>query len=103
MKKTILLSLAPFVFGAVAVQAQTAATETAATEVVKPTNDKKPVKKEELPEAVKTTLASEAYKGWEAGDIFWVTTEKTAYYEITMKQAEKTLLVKLDKEGKKVD
>lgn len=106
MKKTLLLTLSPFLFGAVAVQAQTSATATPSATAVKAkavSDEKTPVKPEELPAAVKQTLTSEAYKGWEVGEAFWITNEQAAYYEINMKQAEKTLLVKIDKEGKKID
>jgi hypothetical protein len=105
MKKTIVLSFALVVFGAIAANAQNA-TPAAVTQTTEKTeakpSDRTPVKQDALPEPVKKTLASEEYKGWEVGEIFWVTGDKGAYYEIHLKQVEKTIMVNIDKEGKKV-
>ena len=65
---------------------------------------KVPVKPEDLPEAVKTALAGDAYKGWEVTGASLVTKEdKTQYFEIAVKKGEETATVNLDKEGKKVE
>jgi hypothetical protein len=109
MKKTILLTLSPFLFGAIAVQAQTSAATTPATTVTAtavattPADERTAVKQEELPAAVKQTLAADEYKGWETASIFWVKNEKAEYYEVSLKQADKVSVVKLNKDGKKVD
>ena len=66
--------------------------------------DKVAVKPEDLPEAVKTTLAGEAYTGWEVTGAFLVTKEdKSQYFEIAVKKGEETATVNLDKDGKKVE
>lgn len=66
--------------------------------------EKVPVKPEDLPEAVKTALAGDAYKGWEVTGASLVTKEdKTQYFEIAVKKGEETATVNLDKEGKKVE
>ena len=71
-------------------------------------DEKKPIKKEDLPEAVKMTLASPDYQGWEITAVFSVKkadAEKKAdadYYEIKLKKGDKVITAKLDKEGKKV-
>jgi uncharacterized membrane protein YkoI len=106
MKKAIVLSLSPFLFGAVAVQAQSqsqVAATTITTETVAKTTEKTPVKKEDLPEGVVKTLASDAYKTWEFTDASLVKEKDTEYYEINLKQAEKTTQVKLNKDGKIVE
>jgi hypothetical protein len=107
MKKTILLTLSPFLFGAIAVQAQNqaapATTETTATEVAAKTAEKTPVKKEALPAPVLKALASDDYKGWEFSDASWVKENGLEYYEINLKQEEKTTQVKLNKEGQKMN
>ena len=106
MKKMIVITLAPFLFGAIAVEAQTAttiATETAVSTSKTLTSDKTPIKLEELPEAVRKTLQADDYKGWAFSQANLVKSEKVEYFEIELKQAEKSVLVKLDKEGKKLD
>ena len=71
-------------------------------------DEKKPIKKEDLPEAVKMTLAGPDYQGWEITAVFSVKkadVEKKAdadYYEIKLKKGDKIITAKLDKEGNKV-
>ncbi len=77
--------------------------------VTKPTSakmvgddEKKPIKKEDLPEPVKMTLASPDYQGWEITAAFSVKKDDAEYYEIKLKKGDKIITAKLDKEGKKV-
>jgi hypothetical protein len=73
-------------------------------EVVITLQEKVAVKPEDLPEAVKTALAGDAYKGWEVTGASLVTKEdKTQYFEIAVKKGEETATVNLDKDGKKVE
>ncbi len=66
--------------------------------------DKVEVKPEDLPEAVKTTLASEPYNEWKVEKAYAVTTEDgKSYYEINLSKGEETATVNLDKDGKKVE
>ena len=67
-------------------------------------DEKKPIKKEDLPEAVKTTLAGPDYQGWEITAAFSVKKEKdnSGYYEIKLKKGDKVITAKLDKDGNKV-
>ncbi len=61
-----------------------------------------PIKIEDLPEAVKKSLASSAYEGWTPVAAYAVEGTGASYYEITVtKEAEKKY-VKLDKEGNSV-
>lgn len=61
-----------------------------------------PVKLEDLPEAVKKSLASTAFEGWTPAAAYLVEGVASSYYEITLtKDAEKTI-AKLDKEGNTV-
>ncbi len=81
-----------------------AALPTVSTNIVVALQEKVAVKPEDLPEAVKTALAGDAYKGWEVTGAFLVTKEdKTQYYEIAVKKGEETATVNLDKDGKKVE
>lgn len=61
-------------------------------------NTKTAVKVDELPEAVKKTLASDAYKGWTASEAYLVKGEKE-YYEIILKKEAEVKTVKLNKDG----
>ncbi len=101
----IIITLAPFLFGAIAAEAQTSATvtETAISTSTTLTSDKTPVKPEELPETVRKALEADEYKGWNFSQASLVKSENSEYYEIELKQEEKSVVVKLDKEGKKVD
>ena len=66
--------------------------------------EKVAVKPEDLPEPVKTTLASDAYAGWDVTTAFLITKEdNTQFYEISLKKGEETSKVNLDKDGKKVE
>jgi|GEM_PF-1032995 len=55
----------------------------------------------DLPEAVKTALESEAYAGWKPSAAYWVenTATKNAYYEIELSKGTDKTIVKLDKSG----
>jgi hypothetical protein len=71
--------------------------------VVRNAQEKVAVKPEDLPEAVKTALAGDAYRGWDVTGAFLVTKEdKTQYYEISVKKGEETATVNLDKDGKTI-
>jgi hypothetical protein len=65
-------------------------------------DEKKPIKKEDLPEAVKTALAGPDYQGWEITAAFSVKKDRSDYYEIKLKKGDKVITEKLDKDGKKV-
>lgn len=57
------------------------------------------IKPEELPAAVKATLATEEYKDWKATS---ASMDKDVY-KVELKKGEATKTIKLNKEGKKVD
>lgn len=60
--------------------------------------DKKEVKAGELPEAVKKTLASDSYKGWEIAKAYMV----KDVYEVELKKGTDNKVAKFNKEGKEV-
>ena len=65
--------------------------------------EKKAVKAEELPDAVKGALAGDDYKEWKLEKAFHVKPATgTEHYEIELKKGEETKTVKLDKDGKVV-
>jgi hypothetical protein len=62
------------------------------------------VRPEDLPEAVKTTLAGNMYADWKITSAYLVTREDNSqYYEINIKKEAETAVVNLDKYGKKID
>ena len=84
-----------------AVQANALTISKPATNIIQ---EKVAVKPEDLPEAVKTTLASDAYAGLQVVSAFLITKEDNSqFFEISLKKGEETLKLNLDKDGKKVD
>ena len=62
------------------------------------------VRPEDLPEAVKSTLASDDYADWKVTNAYLVTRENsTQYFEVNLKKGEESLTVNIDKYGRKVD
>ncbi|HTH56011.1 MAG TPA: hypothetical protein VL728_08180 [Cyclobacteriaceae bacterium] len=94
MKKQILISA--ILFGActmfVNVQARPSNTATIETAI----QEKTEVKAADLPDAVKKTLASDDYKGWEIAKAYLA----KEIYEVELKKGTETKTVKLDKDGK---
>lgn len=71
--------------------------------IVKFQDERKEVKVEELPDAVKAALAGDDYKEWTAEKAFMVKPASGAeYYEIGLKKGDEMKTVKLDKDGKVV-
>jgi uncharacterized cupredoxin-like copper-binding protein len=100
MKRTIMTSLALAAFVSMTT-VYAAAPVTAATAVV--AQEKTPVKQADLPEAVKTALAGDDFKGHTFSEAFLVKSTAGEYYEIKLKNGTEETTVKLDKDGKKVD
>ncbi|QRR03371.1 hypothetical protein [Dyadobacter sandarakinus] len=66
--------------------------------------DKVAVRPDDLPEAVKSTLTSDAYAGWQVTSAFLITREDNSqYFEINLKKGEESMTANIDKFGKKVD
>jgi hypothetical protein len=55
-----------------------------------------------LPDAVKTTLGGDTYKGWTVSSAWLVKTATAEYYEIQLSKDNQKNTVKLDKDGKTV-
>jgi hypothetical protein len=106
MKKVIVASAALFFAAITSLSAQTSVKpvdqqEKAVVEnVVKIDNQERtPVKVEDLPAAVKATLAGEDYKGWIISSAFLVKNE-AEYYEVSLSREKETKIVKLTRDGK---
>ena len=113
MKKVVIAAFTLVTLGVVSANAQTeqAPTQTApaatqpaqAAPATSDTEDKTAVKLEELPEAVKTTLASPSLKAWTATEAFLVkNAEGKEYYAINVKKDNESGSIQLDKDGKPV-
>jgi hypothetical protein len=64
-------------------------------------DERQPVKAEELPEAVKKTLAGDDYKGFAITEATLVkSADATSHYEVSLAKDKETKLVKIDKDGK---
>lgn len=96
MKKVILSLLVLFFAAGAFVNAATiSATVTSVQQ-----DDKVKIKNEDLPEAVKTALQSNDYKGWTISAAYHL--KSADQYEVELKKDAETKTVKLDKDGKVV-
>lgn len=59
------------------------------------------IKPEELPDAIKTTLKGDDYKGWTTSTAYHDTAKNI--YEVELRKGSETKLLKFDADGKKVD
>lgn len=101
MKKFILSAAVVFALaGATTLKAETNNDQVAVQDSIQRT----PVKLEELPEAVKTTLQTEPVKSWTATEA-WLVKEANGneYYQINVKKEEKEGSIKVGKDGKIIE
>jgi hypothetical protein len=70
------------------------------SEIVAKFDEKVKIKKEDLPEAVKTALAGNDYKGWEISEAYMY--KEAGTYEVELKNGDQKKTVKLDKDGKAI-
>jgi hypothetical protein len=101
MKKLIIPAIALTLVSFVSVEASIAKISSFVEFVVQ---DKVSVRPEDLPQPIKTTLASDVYAGWDITEAFLITKEdKTQYFEISLKKGSETTKINLDKDGRKVE
>jgi len=101
MKKQIISAFALLLVSFATVKANQA---TQTNTVVSYVQEKVAVKPEDLPESVKTTLASDTYAGWQVVSAFLITkADNTQIYEVSLKKGEESATINFDKEGKKVE
>ncbi len=70
-----------------------------ATEVAAQDSSSTPIKLEELPDAVKTTLTSDAYKAWTPTEAYLVKESGKEYYQINVIKEEEKGSVKINADG----
>jgi len=104
MKKVILAVAALGIVGFTMVKASpsTKNTRLTTTIAVADTAQKTPVKLEDLPPAVKTTLTTDPVKQWTPTTAFLVKSGNTEYYEINVKKDNQNQVIRIDKDGKVV-
>lgn len=103
MKKLVISAIALAITSFAAVNAATVS-EPTATAIVYTQQDKVEVPVKDLPEAVKTALATDTYSGWEVSKAYIVTGENNVqYYQIDLTKGEETSSVNLGADGKKIE
>ncbi|MEJ2879917.1 hypothetical protein [Pedobacter sp. GR22-6] len=103
MKKIILSAAFLAVAGLTTVKASDIKNPVAVA-VVQDSTTKTPVEIKDLPDAVKTTLASEPVKDWIPTASFLVTlADKSTYYQVDVKKEEETKSLKIAADGKIIE
>ena len=103
MKKMILSAAVVAIAGLTTVKANPFVHALNPTAVIVTQQDsvkKTPVKLEDLPAAVKTTLQSEPLKVYTAVSAVWVESATASFYQINIKKDADEKYVKIDKDGK---
>lgn len=100
MKRVIIGSIALALVSFSGLNAQTSPTDVNVVTVSSLQFDKTPIKPEDLPQPVKTVLASEDFKDWEITSAFHVTEDGSEYYEVNLTKGPDRQTVKFDKDGK---
>jgi hypothetical protein len=102
MKKMILAAAALAIAGVTTVKANnvTQKQQPIAITSIQDTSKKTPVKLEELPAPVKTTLQTDPVKQWTPTAASLVKTGTAEYYEISVKKGTDERFIRLDKDGK---
>ena len=99
MKNFILTAAVVAIAGISTVKASESKAPIAIT-IQQDSTQKVPVKLEELPAPVTTTLKADAYKEWTPTTAFLVTNaDKTQYYQIDVKKGTEVAFIKITKEG----
>lgn len=99
MKNFILTAAVVAIAGISTVKASESKAPVAIT-IQQDSTQKVPVKLEELPAPVTTTLKADAYKEWIPTTAFLITNaDKTQYYQIDVKKGTEVAFIKITKDG----
>ncbi len=100
MKKPLIALATIFILSAGAVSAQIEESETNSESIEQVTQqEKKEVKKEELPEKVQTALKSDDYKGWTVNKAYETKNGDEMMYEIVLTNGEQKATYTFDEKG----
>jgi len=103
IKKIMFAAAVVAVAGMTSVNAETVKVPTSAS-IVMNVQDKTPVKAEDLPDAVKTTLAGDDYSGWDVKEAFSVSRAGgVSSYEISLQKGDENKVVNLNEAGQIAD
>jgi hypothetical protein len=97
--KNVLFFIAMVVAGVGFVNAA-GANDVGSTSITVQQDDREKIKPEELPEAVKTTLNGDEYKGWLVQTAYRIKSKDL--YEVEVKKGAETKTIRFDKDGKVV-
>lgn len=98
--KKIILSAAFLTFAAFSTVKANSIEYTAIQASSQDSTQSREVKIDELPEPVKTTLASDAYKDWTPVSATWSKSKDGEFYQIILKKGEEQGSLKIDPAGK---
>jgi hypothetical protein len=102
MKKIILSAAILAVAGLATIKANGTVKTPIAVTIQADSLQKTPVKLEELPDPVKTTLKADVFKEWVPAGAFLVKAPKSTYYEIDVKKGTDQKSVNIGADGKVV-
>jgi len=98
--KNLILTAAVLAFAGISTVKASAAKDPVAINIQQDSTTRTPVKLEELPAPVTTTLQADAYKDWTPTAAFLVTNaDKTSYYHIDVKKGTEAAFIKINKDG----
>jgi len=98
--KNLILTATVLAFAGISTVKASEVKEPVAITIQQDSTTKVPVKIEELPAPVTTTLKADAYKDWAPTAAFLVTNaDKTQYYHIDVKKGTEVAFIKINKDG----
>ncbi|HEY0175418.1 MAG TPA: hypothetical protein VGC08_03505 [Pedobacter sp.] len=98
--KNFILTAAVLAFAGISAVKASEVKTPAAISIQQDSTQKVPVKLEELPAPVVTTLKADAYKEWTPTTAFLITNaDKTQYYQIDVKKGNEVAFIKINKDG----
>ena len=103
MKKVILSAAFIAIAGLTAANAKSIENSPVTYTLSQDSTKSKVVKLEELPAAIKATLAADAYKDWTPASAALVKTKDGEYYAVTVKKGQDQGVLKIDLTGKVIE
>lgn len=98
--KNFILTAAVIAFAGISTVKASETNTPIAISIQQDSTQKVPVKLEELPAPVVTTLKADAYKEWTPTTAFLITNaDKTQYYQIDVKKGKEVAFIKINKDG----
>lgn len=98
--KNFILTAAVLAFAGISTVKASETKAPVAITIQQDSTQKVPVKLEELPAPVTTTLKADAYKDWTPTGAFLVTNaDKTQYYQVDVKKGTEVAFIKITKDG----